>query len=171
MKRLSITAAVILAALVPAVIGLWGNASFSQGVPVLVPASGQVVTVTATPTTVQTATPIPDDHGGLTPRDDRTEPGDDRDTPTVTSTTPAATPTVDDHGGRTPRDDRTEAGDDRRPATSTSTSSSGSGGGSGSGSDSGSSGSGSGHDDRSGSDDGHDDRSGSGGSGGHGSDD
>jgi hypothetical protein len=76
MKRTTITLAALLAALVPAGIGLWGNASFSQAVPVRVPASAQVVTPTAPATT--TATTV-DDHGGDTPRDQRTEPGDDRD--------------------------------------------------------------------------------------------
>ena len=58
-----------------------------------------------------------DDHGGDTPRDQRTEPGDDRDDRSATSTsTPSGTRTTeagDDHGGDTPRDQRTEPGDDR----------------------------------------------------------
>ena len=147
MKRLSITLAALLAALLPAAFGLWGNASFSQEVPVRVPASAEVVTPT-----VPTASATTDDHGGDTPRDQRTEPGDDRDTPSATSTTPSGTRTTeagDDHGGDIPRDQRTEPGDDRDAGTSGSGSgSSGPGsGGSGtddnSGSGSGSSGSGS----------------------------
>ena len=78
MKRLSITLAALLAALLPAAVGLWGNASFSQEVPVRVPASAEVVTPTV-PT--GSATTV-DDHGGDTPRDQRTEPGDDRDSGT-----------------------------------------------------------------------------------------
>ncbi|TQJ31309.1 hypothetical protein [Microbacterium sp. SLBN-146] len=79
------TGALLLVA-APAVIGLWGNASFAQSVPVRVPVSGQVMT--ATPMPMPTATPTPsasvgddgtiDDHGGDVPRDQRTEPGDDR---------------------------------------------------------------------------------------------
>jgi hypothetical protein len=38
MKRIEVYAAGILLALVPAVFGLWGNASFSQAVPIRVPA-------------------------------------------------------------------------------------------------------------------------------------
>jgi hypothetical protein len=110
MKRTTITLAALLAALVPAAVGLWGNASFSQAVPVRVPASAQVVTPTSPATTA-------DDHGGDTPRDQRTEPGDDRDDRSATSTsTPTGTRTTeagDDHGGDTPRDQRTEPGDDR----------------------------------------------------------
>jgi hypothetical protein len=83
MKRTTITLAALLAALVPAGIGLWGNASFSQAVPVRVPASAQVVTPTAPATT--TATTV-DDHGGDTPRDQRTEPGDDHGGSTGSST-------------------------------------------------------------------------------------
>ncbi len=164
MKRTTITLAALLAALVPAAVGLWGNASFSQAVPVRVPASAQVVTPTAPATTA-------DDHGGDTPRDQRTEPGDDRDNRSAPSTsTPSGTRTTeagDDHGGDTPRDQRTEPGDDRDSGS----------GGSGSGSDDTSGTSGSGH---SGSDDsgsgssghsGGSDDSGSDDHGGHGSDD
>jgi hypothetical protein len=173
MKRTTITLAALLAALVPAAVGLWGNASFSQAVPVRVPASAQVVTPTAPSTTV-------DDHGGETPRDQRTEPGDDRSatsTPSVARTTEAA----DDRGGATPRDQRTEPGDDHGGSTGSSTSASGSSGSGSSGSgssDSGSSGSGSGSSGssgsgHSGSDDGatHHSSTDDSGSGGHGSDD
>ena len=175
MKRTTITLAALVVALVPAAAGLWGNASFSQAVPVRVPASGQVVTGTAT---MPSGTTTADDHGGDTPRDQRTEPGDDRDHSATStrssgtsghsgrghsgSSTPSGTSTTaDDHGGKTPRDQRTEPGDDRGSATSGSSGSGSSGSGS---SGSGSSGSGSGG--HGGSDD-----SGAGHHGGHGSDD
>jgi hypothetical protein len=103
MKRTMITLAAVLAALVPAAIGLWGNASFSQAVPVRVPASAQVVTPTVPVTAATSGAPTADDHGGDTPRDQRTEPGDDRDNRSATSTsTPSGTRTTeagDDHGG------------------------------------------------------------------------
>ena len=70
-NRILLAAGALVVVAVPAVVGLWGNASFAQSVPVRVPASGQVVTPTPSPTV--------DDHGGATPRDQRTEPGDDRD--------------------------------------------------------------------------------------------
>ena len=86
MKRLTITLAAVAAALVPAVLGLWGNATFSQAVPVRVPASAQLVTSTATTTPSATrTTQAGDDHGGQTPRDQRTEPGDDRGTSGLSS--------------------------------------------------------------------------------------
>lgn len=98
---------------VPAIIGLWGNASFAQTVPVRVPASGQVLTATPTPSPSASV----DDHGGDTPRDQRTEPGDDRDVQGGVPQSPAPSPSaddgVDDHGGDRPRDERTEPGDDR----------------------------------------------------------
>ena len=66
MKKLLIAAAVAAAAAVPGVIGLAGNASFAQSVPVHVPAGVSTV----------------DDHGRhAEPGDDRgrhAEPGDDR---------------------------------------------------------------------------------------------
>ena len=166
MKRTTITLAALLAALVPAAIGLWGNASFSQAVPVRVPASAQVVT----PTVPGPATTTADDHGGDTPRGQRTEPGDDRDHRSATPTrTPSGTRTTvagDDHGGDLPRDQRTEPGDDRDPGSGGSGSDDSSGPGSGGSDDSGSSGSG-----HSGSDDSGSDHSGSSGSGHSGSDD
>ena len=88
MKRTVITLAALAAALGPAAAGLWGNASFSQAVPVRVPASGQVATAGSS--------------------DDPTTSAPSRRVPSPTSTT------VDDHGGRTPRDQRTEPGDDRK---------------------------------------------------------
>jgi hypothetical protein len=84
MKTKLIIGAAVVAAAVPAVLGLWGNASFSQDLPVRVPASGQVVPLSPVPSDspTPTATPSPmpsvDDHGGDVPRDQRSEPGDDR---------------------------------------------------------------------------------------------
>ena len=49
MKTRLLLGAAVVAAAIPAVIGLWGNASFSQDLPVRVPASGQVVSLTPTP--------------------------------------------------------------------------------------------------------------------------
>jgi len=134
MKRVLIAAAVAAVVAVPAVIGLWGNASFSQAVPVRAPESGQVVT----PSPGSTSGSV-DDHGGDTPRDQRTEPGDDRDVqgvtppsqpaPSPSASTPGSTSgTVDDHGGDTPRDQRTEPGDDRSGSGSSGSASSGSSG-------------------------------------------
>ena len=121
MKRVLISVAVAAVVAVPAVIGLWGNASFSQAVPVRAPASGQVVAPTPTPSSTSGTIDdnAPDDNGGDTPRDQRTEPGDDRDVQGgSTSSTPspspsASAPGADDNGGDTPRDQRTEPGDDR----------------------------------------------------------
>ena len=66
MKKLLIAAAVAAAAAVPGVIGLAGNASFAQSVPVQVPAGASTI----------------DDHGRhAEPGDDHgrhAEPGDDR---------------------------------------------------------------------------------------------
>ncbi len=66
MKKLLITAAVVAIAAVPGVIGLVGNASFAQSVPVQVPAGASTL----------------DDHGRhAEPGDDHgrhAEPGDDR---------------------------------------------------------------------------------------------
>jgi hypothetical protein len=120
MKRLTITVAAVAAALAPAFAGLWGNATFSQAVPVRVPASAQVAPATAPRNTAVRTTEVGDDHGGRMPRDQRTEPGDDRRNPTATTAgtttrTVTRTPVVgDDRGGATPRAQRTETGDDRR---------------------------------------------------------
>ena len=104
--RLLIGAAVIVAA-VPAVIGLWGNASFSQDVPVRIPASGQIVPLSPAPTATPSDSPTPsaspseglDDHGGETPRDQRTEPGDDRDVQGGVTVPGSTTEPGDDNGG------------------------------------------------------------------------
>jgi len=58
MKRIIVTGAALLA-IVPASLGLLGNASFAQSVPVRVPSQASVL----------------DDKGGLTPH---VEPGDDK---------------------------------------------------------------------------------------------
>jgi hypothetical protein len=93
--------AAIVAAAVPAVIGLWGNASFSQQLPVRVPASGQIVPMTSS---THSATPTPssssdvDDRGGDTPRDQPTESGDDRRVQGATAPSDGGAP-ADDHGG------------------------------------------------------------------------
>lgn len=143
MKRIQIYAAAITLALVPAVFGLWGNASFSRAVPVRVPDSAQ--------------THHPDDDGGSR---------GGHDTPFASPAPPAASPTArgtaEDRGGHSgpgggedPRGH--DAGDDHGG--------SGRGGAHGSGKDH----RGSGHDDRdSGGGSGND---GDGGSGGHGSND
>lgn len=88
MNRIALTVAAAIAALVPATLGLLGNSTFSQSVPIRVPASAQVMpaedrpTPSASPTSTSDAL---DDHGGDRSRDSRVEPGDDRES---------------DHGGR-----------------------------------------------------------------------
>lgn len=119
-KRILIGAGALVLAAAPAAVGLWGNASFAESVPVPVPASVQVVGV------APDATPIADDHGGDRDRDQRSEPGDDRATDGGDAgsddhggsrgddaTAPSGS---DDHGGDAPRDDRIEPGDDRGAA-------------------------------------------------------
>ena len=54
-----------------------------------------------------------DDNGGLLDRDQRFEPGDDRDINGSATTASPATEPGDDHGGHGSRDDRVEPGDDR----------------------------------------------------------
>lgn len=102
-NRILLGAGALVVVAVPAVLGLWGNASFAESVPVRIPT--QAVTTTAVPT------PSPsesvDDHGGDVSRDDRTEPGDDRDEQGGTGpssapspgSSPSPSPSVDDHGG------------------------------------------------------------------------
>ena len=106
--RILIGAAAIVAA-VPAIIGLWGNSSFSQDLPVRVPASGQVLildpTPSPTPSSSDSPSPSPspsfDDNGGDIPRDQRVEPGDDRDVQGATE----STGTTDDSGHHSGSDD------------------------------------------------------------------
>lgn len=102
-KRILIGACALVLAAAPAALGLWGNTSFAESVPVPVPASGQVVTVSPSPTV--------DDHGGATPRDERVEPGDDRGG--ASGGADDAPVGTDDRGGDAPRDTRVEPGDDR----------------------------------------------------------
>ena len=47
MKRNQLYALAIVAALVPAALGLWGNASFSQNIPVQVPARAKTTPPTS----------------------------------------------------------------------------------------------------------------------------
>jgi hypothetical protein len=74
MIKYLVAAVAALVAGVPAALGLVGNASFSRDVPVRVP--DQARTVQPTDAATHDAN---DDHGGRVPRDQRTEPGDDRD--------------------------------------------------------------------------------------------
>ena len=117
MKRIGFVVAGVLAALVPAVGGMWGNATFSRAVPVRVPSSAEVVTPAATPAPPSASTPSArhgtrepgDDHGGATPRVQRSEPGDDHGGATRAPSTSASSTSgghgsddtaPDDHGGR-----------------------------------------------------------------------
>src|SRR4051794_7466893 len=92
MLKYFLAAGALVLAGVPAALGLSGNASFDRDVPVRVPE--QARTVAPSPTHHRTpsvggdddgireAEPGDDhgdDHGDETPRDDRTEAGDDRD--------------------------------------------------------------------------------------------
>ena len=100
MKRIQIYAAAIVAALVPAVLGLWGNASFSQDLPVRVPAEAETTSATPTPSRTPTSSPTPRraedrdrgrgrDHPEDSPGTHGTTPSDD-----AGSTTTEATGTV-----------------------------------------------------------------------------
>jgi hypothetical protein len=112
------TGALVVVA-IPAVLGLWGNASFAESVPVRVPT--QAVTVTPSPSS-SPDDGLSDDHGGDVPRDDRTEPGDDRDAPhgedgpssAPSPSAPSPSPSADDRGGddRGGDDDGDHGGDD-----------------------------------------------------------
>ena len=123
--RIEVYAVGILLALVPAVFGLWGNASFSRNVPVRVPDQARATTAVASVDTrpVQAAhhagmTPaehhharhgaddpathdVGDDHGGDRTGDRRgsgePEPGDNHGG----ADDPATHDVGDDHGGRT----------------------------------------------------------------------
>lgn len=92
-NRILLGAGALVVVAVPAVLGLWGNASFAESVPVRVPTQA----VTSTPSPSESA----DDHGGDVSRDDRTEPGDDRDVQggNTPSTSPSPSPSADHHGG------------------------------------------------------------------------
>jgi hypothetical protein len=114
MKRIHIYAVAIAMALVPAVLGLWGNASFSQNVPVRVPSS------------VTTTDPMssPGDGGPHDANDDRVGGrGRDHDRSGPPSATPsgAAVAAGDDRAqhGRRERSELERGedhGGDRRPA-------------------------------------------------------
>lgn len=139
-KRLILVVAGVMLALSPAAAGAIGNTSLSHRVPVSGPTAttgpgdDRAVTAPPSPTTSGTSASVGhdagDDRGGLVPRDQRAEPGDDRDAATAPATagapapsaaaTSAATadpgasrPADDDHGGLVARDQRTEPGDDR----------------------------------------------------------
>nr|NLI51293.1 hypothetical protein [Propionibacterium sp.] len=100
--RIALAIGAIITALLPATIGLLGNTTFSQSVPVRVPASAQVLPAddsSATGTPTSTSSPR-DDNGGDRPRDSRVEPGDDRDASPTASSTPTSTSSPrDDKGG------------------------------------------------------------------------
>jgi hypothetical protein len=122
MKRMIFIGAAAVFAAVPAALGLLGNTSFGESVPVQVPARAAIVddhgrdrtavgTISSTTATVEPG----DDHGsqptGPTSRHE-SEPGDDHDGDRTVVTTEAG----DDHGGRTPGG-ATESGDDRGTTT------------------------------------------------------
>ena len=110
MIRIALAIGATVAALVPATVGLVGNGTFSQNVPVRIPGTAQVLPADdSTPTPSASASPeVGDDHGGDRPRDSRTEPGDDRDSRSPSDS--AGHDAGDDHGG-----DRSRSGsDDRR---------------------------------------------------------
>ena len=94
MRRLLIVLAAGLAVTVPALVGLLGNASFAQRLPVRAPAA--TAPVTATPSPSHTASEPGDDHGGDRPRGTSDDPPGD------------------DHGGDRPRtgDDSSRHGGD-----------------------------------------------------------
>ena len=146
MKRIEVYAVGILLALVPAVFGLWGNASFSKDVPVRVPDQARATTVVVTH---NTRALVAADRAGRTPveRHHARHGADD----------PVTHDVGDDHGGAT-------AGVQHDGADDTPVHHSGGDDGSGSGSGSGTSGGGNGSGTSGG---GSDDK----GSGGHGSDD
>jgi hypothetical protein len=104
MKRIHLYGVAIAMALVPAVLGLWGNASFSQNVPVRTPTSA----------TTSQPTGASGDGARHDASDDRSGgPGHDRSGPRTASPTGNAT-AADDHGrvGRR-HESEPERGDDR----------------------------------------------------------
>lgn len=111
MKRIIMTVAATLLAAVPATIGLVGNTSFAQSVPVHVPSHAVVVDDSAGQSRkLSDTTRKADDKGGLAKH---AEPGDDKGglTKKVTGTTPSG----DDKGALTKH---AEPGDDRVSETS-----------------------------------------------------
>jgi hypothetical protein len=163
MLKYLIAAGALVLAGVPAAVGLAGNDSFSRDVPVRVPQQAQTVdpspastdddgTADQGPGDVEPSDVEPgDDNGGLVPRDDRTEAGDDRD---ADGDDPAGHDAGDDHGDDGPGHDVGDDSTDDNSGSGSTSSGSGSGGdSSGSGSDDGGSGSsGGGSDDGSGHD-------------------
>jgi hypothetical protein len=102
MKLIAIIGTTALLAAAPASIGLIGNTSFSEDVPVRVPATATLLDSQGSPT----ASPSHRSHprGEAEPADDH---GGDRPSGTHGEAEPG-----DDHGGDRPRDTRTEVGDD-----------------------------------------------------------
>jgi len=82
MKRIIIAAAAALLTAVPATLGLIGNTSFAQSVPVRVPSQASVLNDDGTLRDAN-ATEPGDDKGGLTTH---VEPGDDKVGDSVTAT-------------------------------------------------------------------------------------
>jgi hypothetical protein len=104
MKGILVTAGAALLVAVPAAMGLVGNTSFAQSVPVRVPAQARVLYDDHGGQRPTTATEPGDDHGGQRPTT-ATEPGDDHGGQRATSTTKPPSSTTrpgDDHGGQRP---------------------------------------------------------------------
>ena len=101
MKRIEVYAVGILLALVPAVFGLWGNASFSKDVPVRVPDQARA---TAAVATQDTRALVAADRAGRTPveRHHARHGADD----------PATHDANDDHGGDRSGDNGGDRSDD-----------------------------------------------------------
>ena len=160
MKRIEVYAVGIVLALVPAVFGLWGNASFSEAVPVRVPDHAR----SASPGQVHDARAVlAAHHAGRESEDLHARHGADDPVPHDAATHDVG----DDHGGDRARGE-VEPGDDHGGTSGSDSSGSDSSGTGSSGSGKDSSGSsGSGGSDDSGHSGGSDDK----GSGGHGSDD
>jgi hypothetical protein len=111
MKRISLYVAGIVVALVPAILGLTGNASFSQSVPVHVPdrhGNSQVTDDAATPTPTPRSTPTraADDRGRRADDGPNHDVGDDRGgdrnrgDDVTDNSGPGSTHSGDDHSGR-----------------------------------------------------------------------
>jgi len=94
MRRLILTAGAALLVAVPAALGLVGNTSFAQSVPVRIPAQATLVDDTGSEHPGEPAEKG-DDKGGQRPAGS-TEPGDDKGGPHPARTTG----TVDDKGGQ-----------------------------------------------------------------------
>lgn len=114
MKRIIMTVAATLLAAVPATIGLVGNTSFAQSVPVHVPSQAVVVDDSAGRSRqLSDTTRKADDKGGLAKH---AEPGDDKGGLTTKVTGPARS--GDDKGGLTKKvSGTTPSGDDKGALT------------------------------------------------------